>query len=37
LIAARDWGSIPSFRTTLTAAQIRDVAAFVAARAGTGG
>ena len=30
-------GSMPSFRTTLTAAQIRDVAAFVAARAGTGG
>ena len=30
-------GSMPSFRTTLTAAQIRDVAAFVAAHAGAGG
>jgi mono/diheme cytochrome c family protein len=29
-------GSMPSFRKTLTAAQIRDVAAFVASRAGTG-
>jgi mono/diheme cytochrome c family protein len=27
-------GSMPSFRTSLTAAQIRDVAAFVASRAG---
>jgi len=26
---------MPSFRKTLTAAQIRDVAAFVASRAGT--